>query len=125
VLLVAERLGKHHLDRDVPIDEGVERLLDGAGRALAELADNLVFADFFQHLARWTRPRIPDRGRYANKYNTIKHDVCAASGVRDTASRHFWPGYTHIRTPVRASWAQDVAVTPGQGSKVVDVVANL
>ena len=47
MLLVTERFREHHLHRNVAIDEGIKRFVNHAGCALAQFANDFVFADLF------------------------------------------------------------------------------
>ena len=49
MFLVAQCFSEYNLDGDVAIDKGIQRLIDATGRAFAQFANNLVFADFFYH----------------------------------------------------------------------------
>ena len=46
---VAKNFRCRHLDRHIALGEGVAAEKDGAGRAFAELFDQLVFAELFDH----------------------------------------------------------------------------
>ena len=56
MLLVAERIGPHQLDGDLAAREGIVRQIDRTGRPLAELLDDLIFADLVHERSSGFRP---------------------------------------------------------------------
>ena len=71
VLFVAEDVPLDDLDRDLAIGKRIHAQIDGTGRAFAQFAQDLIFADLFQHFWR--------RGGVLVRNGLSCHSLCCKS----------------------------------------------